>query len=295
MKSINYIFALLVLEVAAASATNMPISLIPQGDYAIWENTIHQNGYKFTQDEKWQFYLIDEAQNRYISDWNGKPSEGIYQLSNDTIWLFQMIDNQWEKVRGLLVLRATDIELTMKLIDKFDDWRTSFFDESLEYIKGDIVHILNAEQWDKTWDPIYQQRPVSREFSFSVYLLQDKKAERMLKRFVRSEERRTSSDTIGLCVELYVEKKGKGLFLVVNSLPLFSGKDIFGVLDGLCIPAFIHKGDANNKIFAVQQGSMKYSICMEETKYQNGITRYDICDCYLSNPPINTIRIPLRK
>lgn len=281
------------LDAVVAFAADTTIDLLHNRNYALWEDTVYRNGYMFTQSGEWQFYAIDEAQNRHIADWTAHPMEGIYELSRDTIWLCQRIENQWERIRGLLILQAANNELTIKLLDKDDDWTPSWFDVHLEYLYNDTINILNSEQWAQTWEPIYLKRPILIEYSFPAYILKDKKVKRQLKRFVE-EAKSTTLDATNIGIELYIEKHKNDAYLVANCISIFSGKDIWGVLYETEIPIFILNSELNGRFFTKQSVSIPYSICMEETKYRNGITSYDICDEYLFGLPIKSICIPLR-
>lgn len=129
------------LETVVVCATDTTVDLLHNRNYALWEDLKYQNGYMFTQSGEWQFYAIDEAQNRHVPDWTAHPMEGIY---------------------------------------------------------------------------------------------------------------------------------------------------------GTETPVFILNNELNSRFFTKQSISIPYSICLEETKYRNGITSYDICDEYLYGLPIKSICIPLR-
>ena len=281
------------LEAIVVCATDTTINLLHNRNYALWEDTEYRNGYMFSQSGEWQFYAIDEAQNRHVADWTAHPMEGIYELSKDTIWLFQRVENQWEKIRGLLILQASSNELTIKLLDKDDDWTPSWFDTHLEYLNNDTINIIDSEQWAQTWEPIYQKRPILIEYSFPICTLKNNKVKRQLKSFVE-EAKSTALDTANIGIELYVEKRKKGVYLIANCISNFSGKDIWGVLYGTEIPIFILNSELNGRFFTKQSATIPYSICMEETKYKNGILSYDICDEYLYGLPIKSTCIPLR-
>ena len=280
------------LEVVVACATNTTIDLLHNRNYALWEDTEYRNGYMFTQSGEWQFYAIDEAHNRHVADWTAHPMEGIYELSRDTIWLYQWIENQWDRMRGLLILQAANNELTIKLLDKDDDWTPSWFDTHLKYLNNDTINILDSEQWAQTWNPVYQKRPVLLEYSFPVCTLKDKKVKRQLNRFVE-EARIAVLDATNIGIELYLEKRKNNVYLIANCISNFSGKDIWGVLYGTEIPIFILNSEMNSRFFIKQSVSIPYSICMEETKYKNGIISYDICDEYLYGHPLKSICILL--
>ena len=282
----------LILEAAVACATNTSINLLKDRNVALWENIEYQSGYMFTQQGEWKFYSIDKAQNRHVVDWNRQPSEGMYELSGDTIWLFQRIDDRWEKIRGLLILQAMDHERTVKLLDYADDWTPSRFDLHLQFLDSDTIKILNDEQWAQTWDTVYQQRSVLVENSFRVCKLKDKKVKRLLRRFVK-ETRDITSDTTNISIELYLENRKNTVCLIANSLSAFSGKNIWGVLGDMEVPVFILDGDMNSRLFTKQDTTIVYPICMEETKYKNGMLSYDICNDYLYAVPIKSICIPL--
>lgn len=282
------------LEAAVVCATDTTIDLLHNHNYALWEDSKDQNGYMFTQQGEWQFYSIDKAQNRHVFEWNGQPSEGIYELSEDTIWLFQRIDDCWEKIRGLLTIQATNHDLTVKLLDKADGWHLPWFDVHLQFIDCDTIKILDDEQWSKTWDIVYQQRAVLIENSFPVCKLKDKKVKRILRRFVE-ETRKMAPDTTNISLELYFEKRKNTVCLIANSISTFSGKNIWGVLEGMEVPAFILDGEMNSRLFTKQETTIVYPICMEETKYNNGMISHDICDEYLYGVPIKSICIPLWK
>lgn len=281
------------LETVVVCATDTTVDLLHNRNYALWEDLKYQNGYMFTQSGEWQFYAIDEAQNRHVPDWTAHPMEGIYELSKDTIWLFQRIENQWEKIRGLLILRATNNELTIKLLDKDDDWTPSLFDVYLEYLYNDTINILDSEQWTQTWEPVCLKHPILIEYSFPVCTLKDKKVKRQVKRFIEK-ARSTVPDATNIGIELYIEKRKNDVYLVANCISNFSGKNIWGVLYGTEIPVFILNNELNSRFFTKQSISIPYSICLEETTYRNGITSYDICDEYLYGLPIKSICIPLR-
>ena len=282
------------LETAVVCATNTSIDILKDQNAALWEDIEFRNGYMFTQQGEWKFYSIDEAQNRYVFEWNRQPSEGIYELSGDTIWLFQRIDDRWEKVRGLLTLQAADHELTVKLFDNVDGWTLSGFDTHLHFLNNDTIKILNHEQWIQTWDTVYQQRSVLIEYSFPVCKLRDKKIERLLRRFVE-ETRNMVPDTTNISIELYFENRKNTICLIANCLSVFSGKDIWGVLGDMEVPTFILDSEMNSRIYTKQDTIIVYPICMEETKYKNGTITHDICDDYLYGVPIKSICIPLRK
>ena len=285
------------LEAAVVCATDTTIDLLHNHNYALWEESKYQNGYMFTQQGEWQFYSIDKAQNRYVFEWNGQSSEGIYELSGDTIWLFQRIDDCWEKIRGLLTIQATNHDLTIKLLDKLDNadgWHLSWFDVHLQFIDCDTIKILDDEQWSKTWDIVYQQRAVLIENSFPVCKLKDKKVKRILRRFVE-ETRKMAPDTTNISLELYFENRINTVCLIANIISTFSGKNIWGVLEGMEVPAFILDGEMNSRLFTKQETTFVYPICMEETKYKNGMISHDICDEYLYGVPIKSICIPLWK
>lgn len=285
------------LEVAVVCATNTSIDLLKNRNVALWDNVGHQSGYMFTQQGEWQFYLIDKAQNRYVFEWNRQPSEGIYELPGDTIWLFQRIDDRWEKIRGLLILQATNHDLTVKLLDGLDNadgWDLSRFDVHLQFLDDDTIKILNHEQWIQTWDTIYQQRPVLIEDSFPVYKLKDKKIKRILRRFV-DETKKMVPATTNISIELYFANRKNTICLIANYLSTFSGKNIWGVLEGMEVPAFILDNEMNSRLFTKQKTIIVYPICMEETKYKNGTISHDICDDYLYGVPIKSICIPLWK
>lgn len=284
----------LILEAAIVCATNTSIDLLNNRNAALWEDIEFRNGYMFTQHGEWQFYLIDEAQNRHVFEWNRQPSEGIYELSGDTIWLFQRIDERWEKIRGLLTLQATSHELTVKLLDNTDGWNLSMFDVHLQFIDCDTFKILNYEQWSLTWDTVYQQRSVLIENPFPVYKLKDKKVKRVLRRFVE-ETKKMVPDTTNISIELYFENRKNTVCLIANCLSTFSGKNIWGVLEGLDVPVFILDSEVNSRLFIKQDTIIVYPICMEETKYKNGTLSHDICDDYLYGVPIKSICIPLWK
>lgn len=285
---------LLMIEAAIACATTTTINLLNNQSSALWENTDFQSGYMFTRTGEWKFYMIDEAQNKHVIDWYGQPSEGIFRIQDDTIWLFTFKEGCWQKVRGLTVLQTTDMELTVRLVDDIDGiWTPSHFEVHYQYLCSDTLRILDSEQWDKTWNPVYQQRQVFYDYSFPVYALKNKSIKRKLNEFVVHEKNENYSDTINLCIELYIEKQDKGVYLVANSLPLFSGQNISGVLNGVDVPVFIHDSDMNEMTFARMSKTATYSVCVQETKYQNGIKVYDLCDSYLSIAPLNSVRILL--
>lgn len=284
----------IMLEAAVVCATNTSINLLNNRNVALWEDIDFQNGYMFTQQGEWQFYSIDKAQNRYVFEWNRQSSEGIYELSGDTIWLFQRIDDRWEKIRGLLTIQATNHDLTVKLMDKADGWHLSWFDVHLHFLDYDTINILNYEQWSQTWDTVYQQRPVLIEKSFPVYKLKNKKVKRILRRFVE-ETKKMVSDTTNISIELYLENRKNTVCLIANCLSTFSGKNIWGVLEGMEVPAFILDSEKNSRLFTKQNTTIVYPICMEETKYKNGTISHDICNDYLYGVPIKSICIPLWK
>ena len=95
-------------------------------------------------------------------------------------------------------------------------------------------------------------------------------------------------------MELYIAPTPKGYMMVVNSLSTFSGKEVWGVLDGMGVPVFIQKGAFNRKFFRKKLRTTTYSICMEETQYQNGKKVYDVCNAYLTTPPYNSIFFNIR-
>lgn len=282
------------LEATVVSATNTSIDILNDRNAALWEDTESQSGYVFTQHGEWQFYSIDEAQNRHVFDWNRQPSEGIYELSGDTIWLFQRIDDRWEKIRGLLILQAADHDLTVKIMDYVDDWTPSRFDMHLQFLDSDTINILTDELWAQTWDTVYQQRAVLVEQSFPVCKLKDKKVKRQLRRFVE-ETKKMAPDATNISIELYLEKRRNKVCLIANSLSVFSGKNVWGVLEGMEVPTYIIEGEMNSRLLTKLDTTIVYPICMEETKYKNGIISHDICDDYLYGVPINSKCIPLWK
>lgn len=283
------------LETAVVCATNTSIYFPNNRDTALWEDIEYRrNGYMFTKQGEWRFYSIDEAQNRHVFEWNKQPSEGIYEMSGDTVWLFQRIDDRWDKIRGLLTLQATDHELTVKLLDNLDSWGPSWFDVHLQFLDCDTIKILNDEQWNQTWDTVYQQRTVLIEKSFPVCKLKDKKVKRLLKRFMEK-TRNIATDTINSSIELYLEIRNNNVCLIANSLSTFSGKNIWGVLEGMEIPTFILDGNMNGRLFTKHETTIVYPICLEETRFNNGIISYDICDDYLLGVPLKSICIPLWK
>ena len=283
------------LETAVVCATTTSIYFPNNRDTALWEDIEYRrNGYMFTKQGEWRFYSIDEAQNRHVFEWNKQPSEGIYEMSGDTVWLFQRIDDRWDKIRGLLTLQATDHELTVKLLDNLDSWGPSWFDVHLQFLDCDTIKILNDEQWNQTWDTVYQQRTVLIEKSFPVCKLKDKKVKRLLKRFMEK-TRNIATDTINSSIELYLEIRNNNVCLIANSLSTFSGKNIWGVLEGMEIPTFILDGNMNGRLFTKHETTIVYPICLEETRFNNGIISYDICDDYLLGVPLKSICIPLWK
>ena len=282
------------LEVPIICTANTTVNLFDDyNNYSLFENTMSQSGYIFSKNGEWKFYEIDEAQNRHIFDWYGLPSEGVYELSQDTIWLFQRVDNQWEKRRGLLVLQATNLELTVRLLDRLDDdWCLTDFDVHLKRLNDDTINILNSEQWAQTWEPIYQKQSVLIECSFQECTLNNKKIKEIIRNFVE-ETKNIVPDTTNISIEMYLAKRKGNVCLIANSLFTFSGKNIWGVVGDMEMPVFILDNDMNSCLFTKQSSTITYSICMEETKYKNGVTSHDLCEDYLSELPIKSICIPL--
>ena len=308
MRYFFIIIALLFAEVSIAFAakpvTDSSIILCPKGDSVLWELYSYyipgrdDVGFAFYKSGKWKFYEIDEVGNRHVYFWYGvnAPSEGVYHISGDTIWLYVSNNNHWQKARGLAIQHSSENQFVAKFVDPDDDgtWSTFYYEYRYLLVDCDTFHIMDFEQWTQTWQTVYEKRPICVEKAFPTYTLKNKRILRLLEDFIEQEKSKAYCDTALLCMELYIAPSPKGYLMVVNSLSTFSGKEVWGVLDGMGVPVFIQKGAFNRKFFRKKLRTTTYSICMEETQYQNGKKVYDVCNAYLTTPPYNSIFFNIR-
>lgn len=187
MRNFFIIIALLFAEVSIAFAvkplTESSIILCPKGDSALWDSHDIPGrddfGIAFYKSGEWKCYQIDEVGNRHVYFWYGvkAPSEGVYQISGDTIWLYVSKNNHWEKARGLAIQHSSENQFVTKWVDLDDDgtWSTFYYEYRYLLADCDTFHIMDFEQWTQTWQTVYEKRPICVEKAFPTYTLKNKR------------------------------------------------------------------------------------------------------------------------
>lgn len=136
------------LEAVVVCATDITLDLLHNRNYALWEDTEFRNGYMFTQSGEWQFYAIDEAQNRHVAD---------FMFSN-------VIPFRGDRDRHIVMFRMTE-EATVLLYDssrqhvvdtlKHDISNENFLFFNVDSSAGNMIHVepqwsLDGSMYDKS-------------------------------------------------------------------------------------------------------------------------------------------------